>query len=277
MDLKDLDYDLPESLIAQTPAENRDGSRLLVLNRETGTINHRIFADIVDYLQPGDLLIANESRVLPARLFGFKQDSGGKVEILLLHKISEHRWKALVGGARTRLQTVIRLYAGKLNPSTPSALTCRVIECGQKGERVLEFSEPIENYLDHLGTMPLPPYIHQNLEDQERYQTVYAKTLGSAAAPTAGLHFTPDLLLKLRQRNINLGFVTLHIGLDTFRPISETVIEDHLIHQEWCSLECVGGRANQSHETGGRESHRSRNHKCARIGNSGPAWHASNT
>ena len=169
------------------------------------------------------------------------------------------------------------MHGHKLNPSTPSALTCRVIECGQKGERILEFSEPIENYLEHLGTMPLPPYIHQNLEDQERYQTVYSKTLGSAAAPTAGLHFTPDLLFKLREMDINLGFVTLHIGLDTFRPITETVIEDHPIHQEWCSLDAwVAEQINRT-KIAGRKSHSSRNNKCAGIGNSGPAWHASDT
>lgn len=253
MDLKDLNYDLPDGLIAQTPVEDRDSSRLLVLNRETGTFDHRIFREIVEYLQPGDLLIANESRVMPARMFGFKQDSGGKVEILLLHKTSERCWNALVGGARTRLDTIIRLYKGALPPNSPSPLSCRVIEVGHKGERVLEFSEPIESHLDMLGTMPLPPYIHHNLEDQERYQTVYSKTLGSAAAPTAGLHFTPDLLLKLREMHINLGFVTLHIGLDTFRPISETVIEDHLIHQEWCSLSpWVAEQINRTKLTGGR-------------------------
>jgi S-adenosylmethionine:tRNA ribosyltransferase-isomerase len=253
MDLHELDYNLPESLIAQTPVEPRDNSRLLVMDRKSDTLEHRIFRDIIEYLQPGDLLIANESRVIPARLYGFKQGSGGKVEILLLHKLSDRCWKTLVGGARTRENTNIQLYQGTVSSQTPSNLTCRVLDTGQRGERTLEFSEPVEEYLEMLGTVPLPPYIHQPLIDQERYQTVYAKTLGSAAAPTAGLHFTPDLLLKLREMDIDFGTVTLHIGLDTFRPISETVIEDHLIHQEWSSLSLrVAEQINRTKIAGGR-------------------------
>ena len=257
MDLNELSYTLPENLIAQSPIEPRDSSRLLVLDRTSDVIEHKVFRDIVDYLQPGDLLIANESRVIPARLFGTKQDSGGKVEILLLHKTSERCWRTLVGGARTRKNTIIQLNKGtsasQISTKIPAELTCCVLELGEKGERTLEFSEPIEKYLDILGTMPLPPYIHRPLENQERYQTIYAKTLGSAAAPTAGLHFTPDLLFELHEKDINFGFVTLHIGLDTFRPITETVIEEHLIHREWCSLSArIAEQINQTKIAGGR-------------------------
>lgn len=257
MNLSELEYNLPDKLIAQTPVEPRDSSRLLVLERSSGSISHKVFRDIVEYLRPGDLLIANQSRVIPARMFGYKHGSGGKVEILLLQKIDDRCWKALVGGARTRPDTIIHLYEGASSsqaiPQEPSQLTARVVEYGHMGERILEFSEPVEDYLDSLGTMPLPPYIHQTLVDQERYQTVYSKTLGSAAAPTAGLHFTPDLMFKLREMDIGLGFVTLHIGLDTFRPISETVVEDHLIHQEWCSLSAqVAEQINRTKISGGR-------------------------
>lgn len=257
MDLKELDYTLPTHLIAQTPIEPRDHSRLLILDRTTGQRDHKHFYNIAEYVQAGDLLIANESRVIPARLFGRKKGSGGKVEILLLKKESTNRWRALVGGARTRQNTVIQLEKTDTVPqnesTTDTLLTCSVIETGERGERTLEFSESIDPYLDALGTMPLPPYIHQPLEDQERYQTVYAKSLGSAAAPTAGLHFTPDLLLKLRNKGIHFGFVTLHIGLDTFRPISETVIEDHLIHKEWCTLSPqLAEQINRTKLAGGR-------------------------
>jgi S-adenosylmethionine:tRNA ribosyltransferase-isomerase len=257
MKLTDLEYSLPENLIAQVPLEPRDSSRLLVLNRNAETLEHKIFRDITDYLRPGDLLIANESRVIPARLNGIKQGSGGKIEILLLHKVSERCWRVLVGGARTRINTVIELHkptsSAHKYSQVPELLTCRVLELGQRGERTVEFSEPIEDYLYALGTMPLPPYIHRDLKDQERYQTIYSKTLGSAAAPTAGLHFTPELILQLRDLGIEFGFVTLHIGLDTFRPISETVIEDHLIHQEWCSLSTrVAEQINQTKVAGGR-------------------------
>ncbi|MDF1512473.1 MAG: tRNA preQ1(34) S-adenosylmethionine ribosyltransferase-isomerase QueA [Anaerolineae bacterium] len=257
MDLSELNYNLPEHLIAQSPLEPRDSSRLLVLNRAVHTMNHFIFRDIVDFLRPSDLLIANESRVIPARLYGIKKDSGGKVEILLLHKVGDKRWKILTGGARTRIGTIIQLTSLETAPSrigdSLSPLLCEIIEHGEKGERVAEFTEPVEKYYHQLGTMPLPPYIHQPLTDQERYQTVYAKTPGSAAAPTAGLHFTPDLMIRLRRMNVELGFVTLHIGLDTFRPITETIVEDHLIHQEWCSLSAqVAEQINRTKLAGGR-------------------------
>lgn len=236
----DLDYALPEELIAQEPIEPRDRSRLLVLHRDSGRIEHRIFRDIRDYLSPHDILIANESRVIPARLYGRKDPSGGKVEILLLGQLDKTTWRCLVGGARTRKGTVIHITAD--SETSPPAdepttqLTAEIIEAGDRGERTLRFSEPAEAYFDEVGHVPLPPYIHRPLQDPERYQTVYARTPGSAAAPTAGLHFTPELLLTLREQGVKLDFVTLHVGLDTFRPITEDRIEEHQIHREWCHL-----------------------------------------
>ncbi len=249
MKTTDLDYTLPEELIAQTPVEPRDSSRLLVLHRADGRLEHRIFRDIGNYLRPGDLLVANESRVLPARLFGHKEPSGGKVEVLLLHKLQDTQWRCLVGGARTRVGTRLRLD----RHGEPSPLTAEVVVAGERGERTLAFSAPVEPYLDALGVMPLPPYIHEPLRDPERYQTVYAHTLGSAAAPTAGLHFTPELLLSLRDQGVDLAFVTLHVGLDTFRPITEETIEDHHIHTEWASLSLpVAEQINRTKVLGGR-------------------------
>jgi S-adenosylmethionine:tRNA ribosyltransferase-isomerase len=232
MKTDDLNYTLPEDLIAQHPIEPRDQSRLLVLHRDTGEIEHRIFNEIGDYLEPGDLLVANESRVIPARMVGRKEPTGGKVEILLLRQLGPQRWRALVGGARTREGTVLRLYGD----TAPSDLTAEVVETGARGERVLHFSDPVQDHFEELGHVPLPPYIHEPLARPERYQTVYAHTPGSAAAPTAGLHFTPELLLALRDRGVNLAFVTLHVGLDTFRPVSEATLEEHEIHREWCTL-----------------------------------------
>ncbi len=245
----DLDYTLPETLIAQTPLEPRDSSRLLVLHRADGRLEHRIFRDIGDYLRPGDLLVANESRVIPARLFGHKEPGGGKIEVLLLGRLEGTHWHCLVGGARTRVGTRVRLDQNDV----PSALTAEVLEAGERGERTLAFSEPVEAYFDALGEMPLPPYIHEPLRDPERYQTVYSRTLGSAAAPTAGLHFTPELLLALRDRGVGFAFVTLHVGLDTFRPISEETVEEHRIHTEWGSLSLpVAEQVNRAKVMGGR-------------------------
>ncbi|MGC9347414.1 MAG: tRNA preQ1(34) S-adenosylmethionine ribosyltransferase-isomerase QueA [Anaerolineae bacterium] len=232
MKTAELDYELPEELIAQEPIEPRDASRLLVLHRESGEIEHRRFREINSYLKAGDLLVANESRVIPARLYGRKEPTGGKVELLLLRQLAPQRWLGLVGGARTRPGTRIRLY----KDDTPSPLTAEVVETGERGERVLVFSEPVDEYLEDLGHVPLPPYIHRPLSDPERYQTVYSHTPGSAAAPTAGLHFTPELLLDLRDEGVRLAYVTLHVGLDTFRPITEPDVEAHEIHREWCRL-----------------------------------------
>jgi len=249
MKTETLDYDLPDELIAQKPVEPRDSSRLLVLHRDTGEIEHRIFREIGDYLRPGDLLVANESRVMPARMFGRKAPTGGKVEVLLLRRLTPTRWRGLIGGARTRVGTEIRFY----QDDEPSPLTAEVLAEGERGERELEFSEPVIDYFDDLGVMPLPPYIHRELEDPERYQTVYSRTLGSAAAPTAGLHFTPELLLALREQGIDMAFVTLHVGLDTFRPIHEESVEQHDIHREWCRLSTeVAAQINRARVRGGR-------------------------
>jgi len=249
MKTDELDYTLPEELIAQQPLEPRDSSRLLVLHRETGTLEHRIFREIGDYLRPGDLLVVNESRVMPARMFARKEPSGGHVEVLLLRHLTGNHWRCLLGGARTRIGTEIRFYQGDV----ASPLTAEVTEMGDLGERTLRFLAPVEDYFDDLGIMPLPPYIHQTLDNPERYQTVYSSTLGSAAAPTAGLHFTPDLLLQLRDQGINMAFVTLHVGLDTFRPITEAAVEDHVIHSEWCRLSPdVAEQINRTKVMGGR-------------------------
>jgi len=250
MKTSELNYNLPEELIAQEGVEPRDASRLLVIHRETDELEHRIFRDIGEYLRPGDLLIANESRVIPARLFARKIPTGGKVEILLLRQLDETRWRGLMGGARTSVGTRVRLFKS----DEPTEIAAEVLELGERGERVLAFSEPLEPYLDDLGAVPLPPYIHEELKDPERYQTVYSHTPGSAAAPTAGLHFTPDLMLNLRrERGVKFAFVTLHVGLDTFRPIDEETVEAHEIHSEWVRLSPqVAEQINQTKVMGGR-------------------------
>jgi S-adenosylmethionine:tRNA ribosyltransferase-isomerase len=250
MKTTELDYQLPESLIAQEGVEPRDASRLLVIHRETGELEHRIFREIGDYLRPGDLLIANQSRVIPARLYARKIPTGGKVEILLLRRLDETRWRGLMGGARTRVGTRVRLF----DSDAPTDLEAEVVEVGERGERVMVFSEPLEPHLDVLGNVPLPPYIHRELEDPERYQTVYARRPGSAAAPTAGLHFTPELMFSLRrEQGVKFAFVTLHVGLDTFRPISEETVEAHDIHHEWARLSPqVAEQINQTKVMGGR-------------------------
>lgn len=244
-----LDYDLPPELIAQAPLEPRDASRLLVMHRATGQLEHRHFREIGDYLRPGDLLVANESRVIPARLFAHKEPGGGKVEVLLLRPLEGATWRALVGGARTRAGTQLRFCHG----AEPTPLTAEITANGERGERTLVFSEPVDPWLETLGITPLPPYIHRPLEDPERYQTVYARRPGSAAAPTAGLHFTPELMLALREREIRFAFVTLHIGLDTFRPIAEEEVEAHTIHREWGRLSPeVAEEINRTKLAGGR-------------------------
>ncbi|MFP4344811.1 MAG: tRNA preQ1(34) S-adenosylmethionine ribosyltransferase-isomerase QueA [Anaerolineales bacterium] len=249
MKRSELYYELPEALIAQEAVEPRDAARLLVIHRESGLLEHRTFREIGDYLRPGDLLVANESRVIPARLFGRKEPTGGQVEILLLRDLGEQRWRALVGGARTRVGTRVRVYARE----EPTGIEAEVEESGERGERTLHFSEPLEPHLDQIGAVPLPPYIHAELRDPERYQTVYSRTPGSAAAPTAGLHFTPDLMLALRERGVRFAFVTLHVGLDTFRPITEERVEEHEIHREWARLSpAVAEQINQTKVMGGR-------------------------
>jgi S-adenosylmethionine:tRNA ribosyltransferase-isomerase len=205
----DFDYDLPPELIAQTPIEPRDAARLLQLDRSSGALGHFHFYDLPDLLRPGDLLVANESRVIPARIFARKAKTGGAVEILLLRRLDEVTWQALLRAHRVHVGTRI-----EVRPD----LAAEVIEMSATGERVLRFTQPIDARLSELGVMPLPPYIHAPLHDPERYQTIYSHTLGSAAAPTAGLHFTPRLLEQLRTRDIHLIYVTLHVGLEKPAP-----------------------------------------------------------
>jgi S-adenosylmethionine:tRNA ribosyltransferase-isomerase len=232
MQTSELDYDLPQELIAQTPIEPRDAARLLVIKRQTGELTHRVFRDIAEYLHPGDLLVANESRVIPARLRARKAGTGGAVELLLLRRLDERTWQVLAGGKRIRAGTRLEV----LDESGHSVLRAEVTDDGQGPQRVVQFDVPVEPYLSAVGVTPLPPYIRVPLANPERYQTIYSHTPGSAAAPTAGLHFTPDLMVALRRQGIEFAFVTLHVGLDTFQPVDEEQIEEHRIHTEWCSL-----------------------------------------
>lgn len=227
MNTKDFYYDLPENLIAQTPIEPRDHSRLMVLDKKTGAIEHRHFYDITEYLHPGDALIINDSKVLPARIFGVK-DTGALIELLLLKNVGDDYWECLVKpGKKARIGTTLKI---------SDELTCEVTEILEDGVRKVRFFYPKEKtifeILDEVGTMPLPPYIKEKLKDQSRYQTVYADEVGSAAAPTAGLHFTDELLKKLEASGVAIGRVTLHVGLGTFRPVKEGQIEQHKMHTE---------------------------------------------
>ncbi len=228
MKLTDFDYDLPESFIAQTPVEPRDSSRLMLLDRQTGAIEHRIFRDVIDYINPGDVLVLNVTRVIPARLRATKADSGGGVEVLLLRQMDDVRWQALVGGRRVLEGTQLTF--------GDSGITAEVTEVLHESERVVRFSQPINDWLTKLGEMPLPPYIHTPLVDPERYQTVYSQAEGSAAAPTAGLHFTPKLLHALRAKGVIFAQVILHIGLGTFMPVKVENIADYKIHSERAML-----------------------------------------
>jgi S-adenosylmethionine:tRNA ribosyltransferase-isomerase len=229
----DFDYALPREQIAQRPLRRRDGSRLLVIDRRESHLQHRRFPDIVDYVRPGDVLVANDSRVIPARLHGVKAASGGKVELLLLEQLDERRWLALAGGKRLNLGTQIQLHDKQGRSSNLSAEITGEMDGPQ---RQVTFSEPIGEALERFGRTPLPPYIHEQLDDPDRYQTVYARPPGSAAAPTAGLHFTPKLLLSLREIGVPLITVTLHVGLDTFKPVEADLAGDHVLHSEWARL-----------------------------------------
>jgi len=267
--ISDYDYNLPEALIAQTPAEPRDSSRLLVLHRDTGVLEHRHFRDLGDYLHPGDLLVANNSKVLPVRLYGKKADSGGAVEVLLLKKRDSVTWEALVRPGRSLNPGVRLLFAGSpARQPSDSDFRHRVrpphegahayaevvsrVEDGS-GVRLLRFDREIEPLLDELGMMPLPPYIHAPLQDRQRYQTVYAREPGSAAAPTAGLHFTPGLLGALQEQGVGFTSVTLHVGLDTFRPVTEENVEEHPMHSEWYEInEEAAAAINQARARAGR-------------------------
>ena len=226
--LDDFDYSLPQELIAQTPAEPRDSARLMVAFRESRRVEHTVFRQIGRYLEAGDLLVVNETRVIPARLFARKAISGGKVEILLLKKIDDLRWQALVGGKRVREGTELRF---------GDQLCALVTESMEGSERVIQFEQPIEPHLSKLGHTPLPPYIHQWTDNvAERYQTVYAKVNGSVAAPTAGLHFTPQLIDELQNQGVRFARLILHIGLDTFAPVTAEDPTQHRMHTEWCQV-----------------------------------------
>lgn len=244
MNTSDFDYHLPASSIAQTPLEPRDSSRLLVLKRETGNLEHRIFRDVTDYLRAGDLLVLNRTRVIPARIYA-RKPTGGRVELLLLRRRDEVTWEALVGGKGLRVGKKVRV-----EEHGPIA---EIIEMSNGSQRLLRFSEPIEAYFPKVGHVPLPPYIHKELKDPERYQTVYAREPGSTAAPTAGLHFTPRLLEELQVKGVRIAYVTLHVGLDTFAPVTEDHPEEHKIHSEWCELtQETADLINQTKRSGGR-------------------------
>lgn len=245
----EFDYELPPELIAQTPVEPRDASRLLVLDRSRQSLEHRSFRDILDYLRPGDLLVCNETRVIPARLYALKIPSGGRVELLLLARRGPRTWETLVKGRKVGAGQRLRFGNG----SAGQVLEATVEGTTEGGGRLVTFDDYIEVHWDRLGVVPLPPYIHEPLAHAERYQTVYARVEGSAAAPTAGLHFTPELIQRTQERGIEWATVLLHIGLDTFRPVSEERVEDHVMHSEYCSLGAdVAERINKTKEHGGR-------------------------
>ncbi|GAA0731027.1 tRNA preQ1(34) S-adenosylmethionine ribosyltransferase-isomerase QueA [Clostridium malenominatum] len=231
MKVKDFDYYLPEELIAQVPIEKRDEARLMIIDKERKEVDHKIFKDIIDYLEPGDCLVLNDTRVLPARLIGEKEGSGGKMEFLLLKRIDKDNWETLVKpGKKAKIGSRFSFGNGELK--------AQVVALGEEGSRIVEFEYEgiFEEVLDRLGQMPLPPYIKEKLEDKEQYQTVYSKETGSAAAPTAGLHFTEELLEKIKDKGVNLAFLTLHVGLGTFRPVKAEDINDHIMHSEYYSL-----------------------------------------
>ena len=247
MKLSDFMYDLPEERIAQTPVEPRDHSRLMVLHRDTHEIEHKHFYDIVDYLNPGDCLVINETKVIPARLYG-ERPTGGACEVLLLKQLGPKRWETLVRPGK-KLRPGAEMIFGD------GRLRCRVVETTDDGGRIVEFEceGSFEAALDALGEMPLPPYIHEKLQDRDRYQTVYAKQDGSAAAPTAGLHFTPELLSRIREKGVDIVPVLLHVGLGTFRPVKVENIEEHQMHSEYFEVtEDAAQRVNAAHARGGR-------------------------
>ena len=248
MKTKDFYYDLPEELIAQTPVEPRDASRLMTLDKTTGAIGHYHFRDIVDLLREGDCLILNDSRVLPARIYGVKEDTGAHVEFLLLENKGNDRWEALAGPGKKARE-------GSRFTFGDGLLRCEVVDVLPDGNRLIQFQYEgvFFNLLDQIGQMPLPPYIKEKLQDRERYQTVYSREVGSAAAPTAGLHFTPELLERVKAKGVKLGFVTLHVGLGTFRPVSAEDIQDHKMHAEHYHMpQETADLINETKEKGGR-------------------------
>jgi S-adenosylmethionine:tRNA ribosyltransferase-isomerase len=240
----DFDYDLPPEYIAQTPIEPRDQARLMVIDRADQSISHSVFSRIDEYLQAGDLLVVNETRVIPARLYASKLPGGGKVELLLLSQLDEHTWEVLVGGKGLRVGRQLQVSDG------PAA---EVVSELDGARRRVRFAEPIEAFLQTAGHVPLPPYIKATLKDPERYQTVYARQPGSAAAPTAGLHFTPMLINQLKAGGIKFTNVTLHVGLDTFAPVTEEDPAEHEIHTEFCNLSAESAQMiNETRRSGGR-------------------------
>lgn len=246
MKVEDFNYYLPEELIAQTPLKKRDESRLMVVDKKTGEIEHRHFSDIINYLNPGDTLVLNDTKVLPARLIGVKEETNATIEILLLKNIEGDNWECLVKPAR-------RVHIGTIVSFGDGLLKAKCIKEFDEGIKhfTLLYDGVLMEILDKLGSMPLPPYIHEKLEDKDRYQTVYAKNLGSAAAPTAGLHFTKSLLKKIKEKGIDVCYITLHVGLGTFRPVSVDTIEDHKMHSEFYMMDqIVADKLNKAKEEG---------------------------
>lgn len=248
MNIEEFDYDLPESLIAQTPLKYRDQSRLLVMGRESGNTTHQHFADVIDYFKEGDTLVLNDTRVMPARLFGIKEETGAKVEMLMLTHLEDNDWEVLLKPAK-RIKVGQRLSFGN------GKIVAECIKELDQGGRImrLHYEGILQERLDELGEMPLPPYIKERLDDPDRYQTVYAKESGSAAAPTAGLHFTDELLEAIRAKGIRIAFITLHVGLGTFRPVSVDNIDDHEMHSEYYQIsEDTAQLLNKTRREGGR-------------------------
>lgn len=244
MRTSDFSYQLPPELIAQRPVRPRDSSRLLVFERETNETSHHLFHELPKFLSSKDVLVLNETKVIPARLHATKLPSGGSVEILLLERISERTWEVIVGGSGVRTELRLQIQGG------PEA---SIVEDLGKAKRIVEFTEPISKNLENIGEMPLPPYIHTPIETAEEYQTIFARNPGSAAAPTAGLHFTDRLLANIQRQGIQIAKVTLHVGLDTFAPVKEKFPENHQIHQEWCRVSDQAARAiNRASSSGGR-------------------------
>ena len=249
MQTSDFFYELPQELIAQTPLEPRDSSRLMILNKSDGSIEHKIFRDIIDYLNPGDCLILNDTRVIPARIYGVKEETGAVVEFLLLNQRENNVWECLCKpGKRAKIGTKFVFGEG--------VVKCEVIDVTDDGNRIIHFdcdSKEIYNILDKIGKMPLPPYITEELKDGERYQTVYSRELGSAAAPTAGLHFTKDLLSRIKAKGVKIGYVTLHVGLGTFRPVKVEDVTKHKMHSEHYHISKeTADLINETKKNGGR-------------------------
>ena len=253
MKLSDFYYDLPKELIAQHPAEQRDHARLMLYDRQSGAVEHKHFYDLIDELHQGDVLVFNDSRVIPARLYGKKSPTGGKVEVLLLTPVGEDTWEVLVKPGKRALPGAVIEF--------PEGLTCQILDRTDFGGRIVKFEYDgvFDDIIDKIGEMPLPPYIHEKLEDPDEYQTVYARERGSAAAPTAGLHFTDELLERIKAKGVELVFVTLHVGLGTFRPVEEENIEDHEMHSEFYSITEEAAQTINRAKAEGR-AHRSRRH-----------------